>query len=157
MNNHAAGSAFAQQLPAGRSYVEDGGACQTSQLIALGISEWIEARAAVVRNNGKALCCPRDITTIFLSVILADIRPPLYFSDTALECIQHITTAVLLRLHRVFSKFSVLLTDAPEPAINSSCSRLAMLSPILPSSAFTPFQFGSAEDIDLLITDHGCS
>lgn len=146
-------------------YVEDGDCIfiNTSS-VALGMLEWIDAHdVTVVTNNGKALLL-EDIHDLSIILTGGDIRPPRasMTGDTALECIQHITAAKCFLGCTGFSgEFGLTSATAPEPAINAQMLKRSRKHYVVADSSklgtTSNFQFGSAEDIDLLITDTGAN
>ena len=126
--------------------------------------EWIEAHdVTVVTNNGKALLL-EDIHDLSIILTGGDIRPPRasMTGDTALECIQHITAAKCFLGCTGFSgEFGLTSATSPEPAINAQMLKRSRKHYVVADSSklgtTSNFQFGSAEDIDLLITDTGAT
>ena len=126
--------------------------------------EWIDAHdVTVVTNNGKALLL-EDIHDLSIILTGGDIRPPRasMTGDTALECIQHITAAkCFLGCTGLSGEFGLTSATSPEPAINAQMLKRSRKHYVVADSSklgtTSNFQFGSAEDIDLLITDTGAT
>ena len=146
-------------------YVEDGDCIFiNSSSVALSMLEWIEARdVTVVTNNGNTLML-EDVRDLSIILTGGDIRPPRasMTGETALDCIQHITASKCFLGCTGFSaEFGLTSAISLEPAINAQMLKRSRKHFIVADSSklgvTSNFQFGSAEDIDLLITDTGAT
>ena len=146
-------------------HVEDGDCIfiNTSST-ALGLLEFITAQdVTVITNNGKALMLEERQN---VSVLLTggEIRPPRasMTGEIAMETIKRVTAAKsFLGCTGLSANFGLTSATSPEPAINSVMLEHSKQHVILADSSkiglTSSFQFGSIDEIDLLITDTGIS
>ncbi|MEQ2637815.1 DeoR/GlpR family DNA-binding transcription regulator [Paratractidigestivibacter faecalis] len=146
-------------------HVEDGDCIfiNTSST-ALGLLEFITAQdVTVITNNGKALMLEERQN---VSVLLTggEIRPPRasMTGEIAMETIKRVTAAKsFLGCTGLSANFGLTSATSPEPAINSVMLEHSKQHVIVADSSkiglTSSFQFGSIDEIDLLITDTGVS
>ena len=133
-------------------------------LNAQGLLEFITAQdATVITNNGKALMLEERQN---VSVLLTggELRPPRasMTGEIAMETIKRVTAAKsFLGCTGLSANFGLTSATSPEPAINSVMLEHSKQHVILADSSkiglTSSFQFGSIDEIDLLITDTGIS
>ena len=131
---------------------------------ALGLLEFINAQdVTVITNNGKALMLEERQN---VSVLLTggEIRPPRasMTGEIAMETIKRVTAAKsFLGCTGLSANFGLTSATSPEPAINSVMLEHSKQHVIVADSSkiglTSSFQFGSIDEIDLLITDTGIS
>lgn len=146
-------------------HVEDGDCIfLNASSTALGIIDFITAQdITVITNNGKALLldeCPN------LAILLTggEIRPPRasMTGEIALTYIKRVTaTKCFLGLTGLSANYGLTSATAPEPAINALMLERSKLHVIVADSSkiglTSSFQFGSTDEVDLLITDTGAT
>ena len=117
----------------------------------------------VITNNGKALMLEERQN---VSVLLTggEIRPPRasMTGEIAMETIKRVTAAKsFLGCTGLSANFGLTSATSPEPAINSVMLEHSKQHVIVADSSkiglTSSFQFGSIDEIDLLITDTGVS
>lgn len=131
---------------------------------ALGLLDWIQAQdVTVITNNGKALLMEERQN---VSVLLTggEIRPPRasMTGEIAMETIKRVTASKsFLGCTGLSANFGLTSATSPEPAINSVMLEHSKQHIIVADSSkiglTSSFQFGSIDEIDLLITDTGVS
>lgn len=146
-------------------HVEDGDCIfiNTSST-ALGLLEFITAQdVTVITNNGKALLLDeRPNVSILLTG--GEIRPPKasMTGEVALDYIKRVTaTKCFLGVTGISANYGLTSATAPEPAINALMLERSRQHVIVADSSkiglTSSFQFGSADEVDLLITDTGAT
>lgn len=146
-------------------HVEDGDCIFiNASATALSIISFISARdVTVITNNGKALLldeCPN------ISVLLTggEIRPPRssMTGEVTLDMIRRVTaTKCFLGVTGFSANYGLTSATSPEPAINALMLERSKYHVIVADSSkiglTASFQFGSADEVDLLITDTGAT
>lgn len=131
---------------------------------ALNIIDFITAQdVTVITNNGKALLLDeRPNVTILLTG--GEIRPPRasMTGEIALDYIKRVTaTKCFLGLTGLSANYGLTSATAPEPAVNALMLEHSRLHVIVADSSkiglTSSFQFGSTDEVDLLITDTGAT
>ena len=146
-------------------HVEDGDAIFiNASSTALGIIRFITAQdVTVITNNGKALLLDeRPNVSILLTG--GEIRPPKasMTGEVALDYIKRVTaTKCFLGVTGISANYGLTSATAPEPAINALMLERSRQHVIVADSSkiglTSRFQFGSADEVDLLITDTGAT
>lgn len=131
---------------------------------ALGVIQFITARdVTVVTNNGKALLLEERPS---VSIILTggEIRPPraAMAGEVALDYIKRVTaTKSFLGVTGISATYGLTSATAPEPVVNALMLERSRQHVIVADSSkvglTSSFQFGSADEVDLLITDTGAT
>lgn len=146
-------------------HVEDGDCIfLNASSTALSIIEFITAQdVTVITNNGKALLLDEHPN---VSILLTggEIRPPRasMTGEIALDYIKRVTAAkCFLGLTGLSATYGLTSATAPEPAINALMLERSKLHVAVADSSklglTSSFQFGSTDEIDLLITDTGAT
>lgn len=146
-------------------YVKDGDCIFiNASSTALSIISHITAQdVTVITNNAKALLLSEHPNA---SIILTggEIRPPKasLTGEFALECVKRITaTKCFLGLAGLSPTYGLTSATAPEPAINAMMLDRSHMHVIVADSSkigrTSSFQFGSTDEVDLLITDSGAT
>lgn len=117
----------------------------------------------VITNNAKAmLLTERPNASIILTG--GEIRPPKasMTGEFALECMKRITaTKCFLGVTGLSPTYGLTSATAPEPAVNAMMLERSHMHVIVADSSkigkTSSFQFGSTDEVDLLITDSGAT
>ena len=146
-------------------YVEDGDCIFiNSSATALGILKFITAQGVtVITNNGKALLL-EDRQNVQVILTGGEIRPPRssMTGEVAIDCIKRVTAAkCFLGCTGLSADFGLTSATSPEPAVNTAMLERSKKHFIVADSSklglTSSFQFGSIDEIDLLITDTGAT
>ena len=131
---------------------------------ALGVIPFITAQdVTVITNNGKALLLEERPN---VSIILTggEIRPPkaAMAGEVALDYIKRVTaTKSILGITGISANYGLTSATAPEPVVNALMLERSRQHIIVADSSkvglTSSFQFGSTDEVDLLITDSGAT
>lgn len=131
---------------------------------ALGVIDFITAQdVTVITNNGKALMLDERPN---VSVLLTggEVRPPKssLTGEVALDYIKRVTaTKCFLGVTGISANYGLTSATAPEPAINALMLERSKRHIVVADSSkiglTSSFQFGSTDEVDLLITDTGAT
>lgn len=131
---------------------------------ALSIISYITAQdVTVVTNNGKALLL-KELPNISLILTGGEIRPPKasMTGEFALQCVRRIAgTKSFLGVTGISASYGLTSATMPEPAVNATMLEQSREHVIVADSSkigkTSSFQFGSADEVDLFITDSGAT
>lgn len=131
---------------------------------AIGILDWITAQdVTIITNNGKALLM-EERQNVQVILTGGEIRPPRasMTGEVALESIRRVTASkCFLGCTGLSANFGLTSATSPEPAINAAMMQRSKTHIILADSSklglTSSFQFGSTDEIDVLITDTGAT
>lgn len=146
-------------------YVTDGDCIFiNTSATALGILDWITAQdVTVITNNGKALLL-EERQNVQVILTGGEIRPPRasMTGEVALSSIRRVTASkCFLGCTGLSANFGLTSATSPEPAINTAMMQRSHKHVIMADSSklglTSSFQFGSTDEIDLLITDTGAT
>lgn len=146
-------------------YVTDGDCIFiNTSATALGILDWITAQdVTVITNNGKALLL-EERQNVQVILTGGEIRPPRasMTGEVALSSIRRVTASkCFLGCTGLSANFGLTSATSPEPAINTAMMQRSQKHVIMADSSklglTSSFQFGSTDEIDLLITDTGAT
>lgn len=142
-------------------HVEDGDCIfLNASSTALGIIDFITAQdVTVITNNGKALLL-EERPNVSILLTGGEIRPPKasMTGEVTLEMIRRVTaTKCFLGLTGFSATYGLTSATAPEPAVNALMLERSKLHVVVADSSkmglTSSFQFGSTDEVDLLITD----
>lgn len=146
-------------------HVEDGDCIfLNASSTALGIIDFITAQdVTVITNNGKALLL-EERPNVSILLTGGEIRPPKasMTGEVTLEMIRRVTaTKCFLGLTGFSATYGLTSATAPEPAVNALMLERSKLHVVVADSSkmglTSSFQFGSTDEVDLLITDTGAT
>ena len=131
---------------------------------ALSVIGFITAQdVTIITNNGKALLLG-DTPNVSMLLTGGEIRPPRssLTGQVALDYIKRVTaTKCILGVTGISAAYGLTSATAPEPAINALMLERSREHIIVADSSkiglTSSFQFGSADEVDLLITDTGAT
>lgn len=146
-------------------HVEDGDCIfLNASSTALGIIDFITAQdVTVITNNGKVLLLEESPN---LSILLTggEVRPPRFSltGEIALDYIRRVTaTKCFLGLTGLSASYGLTSATAPEPAVNALMLERSKRHIVVADSSklgiISSFQFGSTDEVNLLITDTGAT
>lgn len=147
------------------THVEDGDCIfLNASSTALNIIDFITAQdVTVITNNGKALLLDeRPNVSILLTG--GEIRPPKasMTGQVTLDMIRRVTaTKCFLGVTGFSAEYGLTSATTPEPAVNALMLERSKLHVVVADSTkmglTSSFQYGSADEVDLLITDAGAT
>ena len=131
---------------------------------ALGVISYITAQdVTVITNNGKALLL-EGRPNVSMLLTGGEIRPPRasLTGQVALDYIKRVAaTKCFLGVTGISANYGLTSATAPEPAINALMLERSREHIIVADSSkiglTSSFQFGSIDEVDLLITDSGAT
>lgn len=131
---------------------------------ALSVISYITAQdVTVITNNGKALLL-EGRPNVSMLLTGGEIRPPRasLTGQVALDYIKRVTaTKCFLGVAGISANYGLTSATAPEPAINALMIERSREHIIVADSSkiglTSSFQFGSTDEVDLLITDTGAT
>ena len=131
---------------------------------ALSVISYITAQdVTVITNNGKALLL-EGRPNVSMLLTGGEIRPPRasLTGQVALDYIKRVTaTKFFLGVTGISANYGLTSATAPEPAINALMIEQSREHIIVADSSkiglTSSFQFGSTDEVDLLITDTGAT
>lgn len=131
---------------------------------ALSIIENITAQdVTIITNNGKALLL-KELPNVSLILTGGEIRPPKasMTGEFAINCIRRVAaTKSFLGLTGLSVEYGLTSATAPEPAVNVMMLERSRTHIIVADSSkigeTSSFQFGTTDEVNLLITDNGAT
>lgn len=146
-------------------HVEDGDCVFiNASSTALSVIGFITAQdVTVITNNGKALLLD-EAPNVSILLTGGEIRPPRssLTGEVALDYIKRVSaTKCILGVTGISASYGLTSATSPEPAINALMLERSREHIIVADSSkignTSSFQFGSADEVDLLITDAGAT
>lgn len=131
---------------------------------ALSVISYITAQdVTIITNNGKALLL-EERPNVSILLTGGEIRPPRssLTGEVAINYIKRVTaTKCFLGVTGISAGYGLTSATSPEPAINAIMLERSREHIIVADSSkiglTSSFQFGSADEVDLLITDSGAT